>query len=75
MQVSAVYNRASNERYRGGFSEVWKGKCYGEEVAVKVIRTHSESDLERVVGVSLSLISPSACRDENAMHRNFAGRL
>jgi len=38
--------------YRGGFADVWKGKYRGRDVAVKVIRTYSTSDLQKVIGVS-----------------------
>lgn len=61
MQVSAVYDRMSDAKHNGRFADVWKGKCYGGEVAVKGIRTHLDSDLERVAKVSLSLATPSAC--------------
>ena len=38
--------------YRGGFADVWKGKHCGRDVAVKVIRTYSGSDLQKIIGVS-----------------------
>ena len=38
--------------YRGGFADVWKGEHCGRDVAVKVIRTYSNSDLQKIIGVS-----------------------
>jgi hypothetical protein len=31
---------------------VWKGEYSGRDVAIKVIRTYSNSDLQRIIGVS-----------------------
>jgi len=52
MKVLAQYDRTVSALYRGGFSDVWKGDHHGREVAVKVIRTYTNGDLQRVVGVS-----------------------
>ena len=41
-------------KYRGGYADVWKGNYQGQDVAVKVIRTYSNSDLPKIVGVSHS---------------------
>ena len=41
--------------YRGGFADVWKGEHCGRDVAVKVLRIYSDSDLQRVAGVSFCL--------------------
>ena len=46
------YGRGGCAKYYGGYADVWKGECRGLEVAVKVTRTCSESNLRRVVGVS-----------------------
>ena len=40
---------------------MWKGEHSGRDVAVKVIRTYSNSDLQKVVGVSCRLCHLSAC--------------
>ena len=52
LRVPICYNRANFPLYRGGYADVWKGEHGGREVAVKVIRTYSNSDLRKVVGVS-----------------------
>jgi len=41
---------------------VWKGEYSGRDVAVKVIRTYSNSDLQKIIGVSFWLFSLSVCR-------------
>jgi hypothetical protein len=38
--------------YRGGCADIRKGNYRGQDVAVKVIRTYSDSDLQKIVGVS-----------------------
>ena len=43
--------------YRGGSADVWKGKYASQDVAVKVMRMYSNSDLRRIIGVSHSLYS------------------
>ena len=57
VQVPVLYDRTSNALYRGGFADVWKGKHCDREVAVKVMRTYSNSDLQRILGVSRLKIS------------------
>ena len=52
MKVFVRYDRTSVALYRGGFGDVWKGEYRGRDVAVKVIRTYSDSDLEKMIGVS-----------------------
>ena len=52
MKVLAQYDRTGSALYRGGFADVWKGDHCGREVAVKVIRTYTKGDLQKVVGVS-----------------------
>ena len=52
MQITAWYDRTSNALYRGGFADVWKGKHCSLDVAVKVIRTYTTSDLRKIIGVS-----------------------
>jgi len=48
--VPACYDRTSDALYRGGFADVWKGAYCGRDVAVKVLRTYSTSDLQKIVG-------------------------
>ena len=57
LKVSASYDRTGAASFRGGFADVWKGKHRGRDVAVKVIRTYSNSDLQKIVGVSCWLCS------------------
>jgi hypothetical protein len=40
---------------------VWKGEHCGRDVAVKVIRTYSNDDLQRVIGVGCWSCTLSAC--------------
>jgi hypothetical protein len=56
MRISATYDRTSGALHRGGCTDVWKGKCHDQEVAVKVVRKNSDGDLEREVGVSSLLL-------------------
>ena len=60
MKVFVRYDRDSVVLYRGGFGDVWKGEYSGRDVAVKVIRTYSNSDLQKMIGVSCWLCSLSA---------------
>ena len=41
--------------YRGGFADVWKGEHRGQDVAVKVLRTYLNSDLQKITGVGYRL--------------------
>jgi hypothetical protein len=52
LKIPVSYDRTGVALYRGGFGDVWKGKHCGRDVAVKVIRTYSNSDLQRIIGVS-----------------------
>ena len=53
LKVPVSFERTGDAVFRGGFADVWKGEHHGRDVAVKVIRLYSDSDLQRVVGVSL----------------------
>jgi hypothetical protein len=52
MKVPICYDRTSTALFRGGFADVWKGKHYGRDVAVKVIRTRTNSAFQKVTNVS-----------------------
>ena len=52
LQIEVQYNPAIVPHSRGGFSDVWKGKCDDQEVAVKVLRTDSKKDIQKIVRVS-----------------------
>lgn len=52
MYIPVIYDRMTAPLYRGGCGDVWKGKHCNREVAVKVLRTYSNSDLQKAMGVS-----------------------
>jgi hypothetical protein len=52
LKIPVYYDRASAALYRGGFADVWKGEYRGRNVAVKVIRTYSTDNLQKIIGVS-----------------------
>lgn len=58
MHIPARYDRMADALYTGGCGDVWKGEYRNREVAVKVIRTYSSSDLKKVIGVGC--VSPSS---------------
>ena len=62
MKVLAQYDRTGGPLCRGGFADVWKGDHCGREVAVKVMRTYTRGDLQKVVGVSRWVCDLPACR-------------
>ena len=47
---------------------MWKGEYNGRDVAVKVIRTYSNSDLQKIIGVGCWLSSLSACLCTDSAH-------
>lgn len=51
LQIPICYDRTSDALYNGGYADVWKGEYCGRDVAVKVIRKYSNSDLQKVIGV------------------------
>jgi hypothetical protein len=61
LKIPVCYDRTGTALYRGGFADVWKGQYCGRDVAVKVIRTYSNDDLQRVIGVGYWSCSLSAC--------------
>ena len=62
LKIPVCYDRTSVALYRGGFADVWKGKHLDLDVAVKVLRTYSNSDLQKIIGVGCSLCSLPAHR-------------
>ena len=58
LQITACYDQTSNAVYKGGFADVWKGEHQGQGVAVKVIRTYSDDELQKIINVGHSI---SAC--------------
>ena len=55
LKAPISFERTGDAMYRGGFADVWKGKHCGRDVAVKVLRTYSNGDLQKVMGVSCYL--------------------
>ena len=75
LNIPICYDRTGVTSFRGGFADVWKGTHCGREVAVKVIRTYSNSDLQKIIGVSYWLRSlSSATGTHGALCRGFVGR-
>ena len=59
MKIHAEYDRTSDALYRGGSADVWKGIYCGRDVAVKIIRAYSDSDLRKIIGVGYVLCTLS----------------
>ena len=52
MQIELPHTLTDTPRCHGGFADVLKWKHRGKEIAVKVLRIRSDSDLQRVTRVS-----------------------
>ena len=65
LKIPIPFERTGDALFRGGFADVWKGEHCGRDIAVKVVRIYSNSDLQRVAGVSFWLHSVHAysCTD------------
>ncbi|KAF9790923.1 kinase-like domain-containing protein [Thelephora terrestris] len=50
LKIPICYDRTSDALYSGGYADVWRGEYHGQDVAVKVIRTYSNSDLRKIIG-------------------------
>ena len=76
LDIPVHYDRTGAALFRGGYADVWKGEHCGQNVAVKVIRTYSNSDLQKIIGVSCSLCSLFICMSaDNLQCRGSARRL
>ena len=75
LKIPTCYDRTSVALYRGGFADVWKGQYCGRDVAVKVIRTYSNDNLQKIIGVSYWLYSLSMCLTLTWTGRGSARRL
>ena len=73
LAIPVCCDRTGVAIYKGGFGDVWRGEHCGRDVAIKAIRTYSNSDLQKIIRVSFSL-SVCLCTD-NALHRDSAKRL
>lgn len=70
LKVQAQYDRTGLKVQRGGFADVWRGECHGRDVAVKVVRTYSNSDFQKVVYVGRRLRSiPASPRSQYSTQR------
>jgi len=49
LRIKVWYDPATVPHSRGGFADVWKGKYRDREVTVKVLRTDSKSDIQKIV--------------------------
>ena len=75
LKIPIYHDRTGDPLYSGGFADVWKWKYCGRDVAVKVIRTYSNINLQKVIGVSFWLLFLSACLcTDSAPCRNSAKR-
>ena len=75
LKIPVSYERADDVPYRGGFADVWKREHCGRDVAVKVIRIYSDSDLQRVVGVRCWLcFLPTCLYADSVLCRSSAKR-
>jgi len=61
LKIPVHYDRTVPPLYSGGFADVWKGEYCGQDVAVKVLRTTLNSDIQRIIGVRCRSRSLSAC--------------
>jgi len=52
LEIPVCYDRTGSALYWGGYADVWKGQHCDRDVAVKVLRTYSNSDFQKIVGVS-----------------------
>ena len=62
LKIPICYDRTSVAQCRGGFADVWKGEHCGRDVAVKVLRTYSNSDLKKIISVGPGCV-PFPCVD------------
>lgn len=60
LKVSVCYDHTVYPIYSGGYADVWKGEYCGQDVAVKVIRTYSKGNVQKMISVSSWLCSSSA---------------
>ena len=65
------YGRSGAPRYRGGFADVWKGEYRGCDVAVKVLRVYSTSDLAKITSVSRHIPVETLHHLANAPEQRF----
>ena len=58
LRIPLCYDRQGFPLYTGGFADVWKGEYCGRDVAGKVIRTPSSTNLQnlqKIIGVGYNI--------------------
>jgi hypothetical protein len=55
LAIPVCCDRTGVAIYRGGFGDVWRGEHHGRDIAIKAIRTYSNSDLQKIIRVSCTL--------------------
>ncbi|KAF9643955.1 hypothetical protein BDM02DRAFT_3175321 [Thelephora ganbajun] len=50
LKIPICYGQTGSALCKGGFADVWKEKYCGRDVAVKVIRIYSNSNLQKITG-------------------------
>ena len=56
IQIPLCYDRMRAPRYKGRLTGVWKGEHEGVEVAVKVLRVFTTSDLIKIMKVGFPVL-------------------
>ena len=76
LKTPISFEQTGNALYRGGSADVWKGIHDGQDIAVKVLRTYTNGDLQRLIKVSCWLHSVPTCLcADGILYRGSAGRL
>lgn len=52
LHIPPCHNRSDVPRAKGGYADVWLGNHEGRQVAVKVLRVYSTTDLAKITRVS-----------------------
>ena len=75
LEIPVCYDRTGVALCSGRFADVWKGEYCGLDVAVKALRTYSNGDLQKIIGVGRGSYFLSTCRcADQVLHRFSAGR-
>ena len=57
LRIPPCYDRSDDPLYQCGFADVWKGEYKGQDVAVKVLRMYSTTDLDKIRNVGPHILS------------------
>ena len=55
IQIPLCYSRTEDPKYEGGFAKVWKSEHEGTEVAAKVLKVTTASDLVKIKKVGFPI--------------------